>query len=242
MSFTYCSYQSMIESLKKNGYTITNYKEYINVERCVILRHDVDYDMSKAVEFAKFEKEVGIKATYMILVTSDFYNIFSRETIDYVTQIIEMGHDIGLHFDEKRYLTNNIDMSDKIYEEVRLLRKAIGYQNIKTVSMHRPSKDCIKKDIINGNDKIINTYNEIFLKDFKYVSDSRMHWREPIMDYIESSRYNRLHILTHPFWYEEQEEEIGLKLERFINRAKRDRTRNLQNNFTNLEEYIKERG
>ena len=241
MKFTYSEYQRMIELLNEKGYVITNYTEYAKHERCAILRHDVDYDMKKAVEFAKFENSLNVRATYMILVTSVFYNIFSKEVLDDVAHIIAMGHDIGLHFDEKQYLGEDVDIQKKMVEEVNLLKQATGCNNIRTISMHRPSKECIRTNIMVGNDEIINTYNDLFFKEFKYVSDSRMHWREPILDYINNTQYDRLHILTHSFWYENQEENIGEKLESFINRAKEDRILNLKNNFTNLDEYIEVR-
>lgn len=241
MKFTYSEYQRMIELLNEKGYVITNYTEYAKHERCAILRHDVDYDMKKAVEFAKFENSLNVRATYMILVTSVFYNIFSKEVLDDVAQIIAMGHDIGLHFDEKQYLGEDVDIQKKMVEEINLLKQATGCNNIRTISMHRPSKECIRTNIMVGNDEIVNTYNDLFFKEFKYVSDSRMHWREPILDYINNTQYDRLHILTHSFWYENQEENIGEKLESFINRAKEDRILNLKNNFTNLDEYIEVR-
>lgn len=241
MRFTYSEYQRMIELLDRKGYIITNYEEFSKYERCVILRHDIDYDMKKAVKFAEFEKSLNVHATYMVLVTSDFYNVFSKEVSNNIAQIRAMGHDIGLHFDEQKYLGEKENISKRIIEEINLLRQATGCKNIKTVSMHRPSKECIKTNIVYENNEIINTYNNLFFKEFKYVSDSRMHWREPVLDYINSMQYNRLHILTHSFWYEDREEKIDEKLKRFIDCAKGERIWNLKNNFTNLDEYIKER-
>ena len=52
---------------------------------------------------------------------------------------------------------------------------------------------------------MINSYSSKFFKEFKYLSDSRMHWRENVEAVIKSHDYHRLHILTHAFWYAKSE-------------------------------------
>ena len=51
---------------------------------------------------------------------------------------------------------------------------------------------------------MINSYGQTFFHDFKYLSDSRRRWREPVEEIIRSGTYDRLHILTHAFWYHKQ--------------------------------------
>lgn len=92
-------------------------------------------------------------------------------------------------------------VTEYIKKEIEMLSEIVG-KKINTVSMHRPSKLILDANIQIPN--IINSYGKIFFDGFKYVSDSRMHWREDVLKIVENRQYQSLHILTHPFWYSEK--------------------------------------
>ena len=50
MKFTYEGYGDLIDSLKNNGYGFADYENYRQFEKCVILRHDVDYDLQRVIK------------------------------------------------------------------------------------------------------------------------------------------------------------------------------------------------
>lgn len=102
--------------------------------------------------------------------------------------------------------------------------------------MHRPSKWIVENDI--QFERIINSYSKKFLLDFKYLSDSRMHWREDVLGIIDSERYDRLHILTHSFWYSYKNETINEKLIKFIDNGKIERYYSLKDNIRDLDEMV----
>lgn len=81
---------------------------------------------------------------------------------------------------------------------------------------------------------MINSYGQTFFHDFKYLSDSRRRWREPVEEIVASGRYDRLHILTHAFWYHQQEEPIEVTVRRFISSANQERYRQMEENITDL--------
>lgn len=155
-------------------------------------------------------------------------------------QIIENGHTIGLHFDEMRYPGISVDteaIKEKIIEESEVLGKAIK-SKVNIVSMHRPSRLTLEADLnIPG---IINSYGEIYVKKFKYLSDSRRRWREPVEEIIESGEYKKLHILTHAFWYNETEEDIYRSVTKFINQANRQRYQTMEANIRDLSSIMAE--
>lgn len=104
--------------------------------------------------------------------------------------------------------------------------------------MHRPSKSTLEADYaIPG---IVNSYGKTFFHDFKYLSDSRRRWREPVEDIIRAGEYDRLHILTHAFWYHEEEEEISRTVGDFIRSANRERWRQMAENITDLPAIMRE--
>ena len=49
MKFTYDGYTGLIELIRKEDYLIADYNNWKQCEKCVILRHDVDTDLQKAL-------------------------------------------------------------------------------------------------------------------------------------------------------------------------------------------------
>lgn len=241
MQFTYSSYENLLKLLLRNGYRFSNYHDYNNYKRPVILRHDIDFDLKKAVILAELENLLGVNSTYFVLLTSNFYNILSGESIELINRIRDLGHGIGLHFDETQYglLNNGVHFGEHVNNELDIMQKALGV-TVKCLSMHRPSRFTLENDLkFKG---VVNSYSKEFFKDFKYISDSRMCWREDIVETITSRMYERLHILTHPFWYSKHEESIKNKLLTFITDAKKERFLSIEDNFYNLQEFIEPEG
>lgn len=240
MEFTYDAYRGLLDRLKRHGYQIANYRNWRESSRCVILRHDIDNDIGKAVRMARMERIGGATSTYFVLLTSPFYNVFSKESSDGLKRIIAEGHTVGLHFDEARYLDIAGDaeaIKERILEEADLLGRVVG-SKVDVVSMHRPSRFVLEGDIqIPG---MINSYGQTYFKEFKYLSDSRMRWREPIDEIIESEEHERLHILTHAFGYHETEKDIRETVLSFINSGNYDRYQAMRSNITDLASIMSE--
>ena len=124
-----------------------------------------------------------------------------------IMHIKELGHDIGLHFDETNYALpsaydeRNEKIKELIIHEKNVMEKIIPGIKIESVSMHMPSKQTLEEDL-HFEDNFINSYSYKFFKKHKYISDSNMHWRENIYETIASGQYDNLHILTHPIWYD----------------------------------------
>ena len=104
--------------------------------------------------------------------------------------------------------------------------------------MHRPSPATLEADYdIPG---IVNSYGKTFFRDFKYLSDSRRRWREPVEEIIRSGEQDRLHILTHAFWYHDTEEDISQTVGDFIRIASRERYARMMENITDLPSILRE--
>ncbi len=239
MQFTYKAYSNMIELLREKGYIFSNYHNCVDVNKPVILRHDIDYSLEKALKLAKLEYELRVSSTYFVMLTTKFYNLMSRDNLKIVDKIKEYGHDIGLHFDEVNYPEYYYDthggVRDVIFQEARLFKQITGI-DVKSVSMHRPSQKTLNSDY--DLSPMMNSYSKYFFDEFKYISDSRRRWREDIEGIINAGEYNKLHILTHAFWY--NIEEIGIKdsIKEFIENANAERFYILSENISDLESII----
>lgn len=184
MDFTYNGYRSLVSKLREKGYCFADYHNWRNYSKAVIFRHDIDCSIEKAVEMAKLESGLGVKATYFVLITGDFYNVFSSPVIRQLRLIKGMGHDIGLHFDETCYDPEE-DMVRMIEYESEILSKVLG-EEILAVSMHRPSESTLKADWVIRNGAEVNCYGHQFFHEFKYLSDSRKYWSEDVDSIIDA--------------------------------------------------------
>lgn len=243
MEFTYAAYRALLSLLREEGYSVRNYHNYADAPRCVILRHDIDTSLPRAVRLAELEAEEGVQSTWFVLLRTDFYNVFSRSGREALDRICSLGHEIGLHFDEASYVPalGPEELVQSVIKECGLLSAlldGVSPSSVSVVSMHRPSRETLEADYdIPG---IINSYGKTFFRDFKYLSDSRRRWREPVEEIIRSGEHDRFHILTHAFWYHEEEEDISQTVGDFIRMANRERYRHMAENITDLESILKE--
>lgn len=242
MGFTYTAYRALLALLRQGGYAFTDYHAYQSHPRCVILRHDIDNSLPQALRLAEIEAEEGVKSTWFVLLRTDFYNPASAASQKMLRRIRELGHEIGLHFDEMAYACEGgaetcarVSTEELIVHEARILADICGCP-IATVSMHRPSKATLEADLqIPG---MVNSYGQTFFHDFKYLSDSRRRWREPVEEIIRGGEHDRLHILTHAFWYHEQEQDIAESVGAFIRSANAERYAQMLENITDLPSII----
>ena len=149
-----------------------------------------------------------------------------------------MGHEIGLHFDEMAYpeKAGHPDViKECIAKEADLLDKIIGHP-IKTVSYHRPTQAILDAQLeIPG---LINSYGDKFFHDYKYLSDSRRRWREPVLDIIRSKKYRQLHILTHAFWYNDEKKTLAESVGEFVNSGNAARWKTMHDNISDLDSIM----
>lgn len=241
MFFTYQSYAKMIRALREKNFAFVNYSNYRDQkDKAVILRHDVDFDPMSCYRIAEIEYLEKASSTFFFLLRSDFYNVLSPQVLPLVKELEEMGHFIGLHFDETAYCAD-ADLVKAIQGEAAILEDVLGH-SVGCVSMHRPSAKCLEGDWrIAGME---NSYSHELRAEYEYVSDSRRRWKKPIMDMIESCPPGvpqKLHILTHPFWYHEKEHGIEEDLSSFVDSAKHERLFALYHNVSNLDENVSRR-
>ena len=165
----------------------------------IILRHDVDYSVHRALALAKIESKQNIYSTYFFQLRSEFYNIFEKTISSKINQILELGHDVGLHFDlsvydkkTKKDITHNIKWEKKILSE--LLNKKIS-----VFSFHNPD---LKYALSIPDYKIsgmINTYSKKLKNSHYYISDSNGYWRfTRLYDLLKNHNQSKIQILIHP--------------------------------------------
>jgi hypothetical protein len=214
MRFTYGDYSDMMRQFLDRGYRFVSFKEAHSIlanggdPKFVILRHDIDFDLGKALEMALRDRELGIRSTFFFLIRTGLYNIFSAEGTRMVMDILSTGAMLGVHFDCAAYgdMKDPSSIASAVRKEAKVLEEWFG-RDVVAVSFHRPRTNPLVMGA--GQDistPFIHTYMKEFIDDQMYLADSRGVWAygEPLM----SERFRQgkpLHILTHPLWWNENE-------------------------------------
>ena len=131
MNFTYKDYQALIGLLRENGYAFSSYVNYPGKGKCVILRHDIDYSLEQAVKLARIEKDLGVRSTYFVLLTCDFYNVFSSgcQKVFYYKEIpeYEVKGDSMFLDSCNSMLSSNIVVWNKIFDKSLITKNNIKF-------------------------------------------------------------------------------------------------------------------
>ena len=199
--FTLRHYGDILERAREIGYIFSTFAQPPDEGLRIYLRHDVDVLPENSLEIAKLEHQAGVASTFFLMSSSPFYNLLEISTLAIFREISELGHQIGLHIDE-RVSPINVDLAEgiRIDEYFRFFIAFLPIQPV--ISFHMPTNAVL--NLSTGT--YVNAYSPPFFADIKYISDSRRRWREGCLcRWLEKNELRSLQVLTHPVWWNERE-------------------------------------
>jgi hypothetical protein len=210
MAFTWKNYQGMIEKFLDNGYVTCLYNQLDSSRSHLILRHDVDFSLNFAVDIAKIEAKMEVASSYFVLLRTEFYNLCSPQSWRLLMSLVELGHDVGLHFDASQYDQDIDSLEAAVAIECSILEKIIG-KDVTTISFHRPAKALLGLDRPFAGR--LHAYEPRFFDEIAYVSDSQGQFRygHPLEHEAFASK-SAMQLLTHPIWWRENAVENKMSL------------------------------
>lgn len=210
-SWQFAHYRECLSAAHSLGYELTTFRDYHRNSRkkkLIILRHDIDFSVPRALEFAKIERDLGIEATYFVRLHSPAYNPFEYKAYLILKEIQQMGHELGLHFEVFDFqAATGEDLIDIFRREKGALENILGVTLV-SAAQHgdytRVGPDYSHHFFTQVNPKQVgikyHTFDDRFFRQMKYISDSSGHWREGCMcQHI--GKHPRMQILTHPCWW-----------------------------------------
>lgn len=166
-------------------------------------RHDIDFSVHRASKMAEIEKEEEVRATYFVMLHSDFYSVMEKGINEKLSNIGRAGHDIGLHFDPTFYLFDekedfHVTLAENLRREKESLENIIN-RKVRAFSFHLPGTLNLGDLEDNEIAGMINVYGQSVKRSFRYCSDSNGYWRfERLKDFLSNSDDGKIQILTHP--------------------------------------------
>ncbi len=212
--FTYDQYIQFLKfSLNYRKFSFFNSEEQQDI---FILRHDIDVFLQPAVKIALLEKEIDISSTFFLLQTSPCYNPNTQNNHKMIMEIINLDHQIGLHFDPLVYQTIDINvLSQKLAQERDCLEQLIG-RKVSCFSLHNPS---VSGQMPQLDTDMINAYSINYFNNDSYLSDSCRNFRgKNPYDFVQKVKSKKAQLLFHPFHFSEHE--VGYK-KLFLNYTQR---------------------
>jgi hypothetical protein len=197
-TFSRSGYADFLAGAQNSGYQIRPMRDALKaaVMPTLLLRHDVDLSLRLALAMAELEHEHGVAATYLILPHNDFYAPFSPEGRRILLQMIQLGHEIGLHCDAAVYPQEATACCRAIQRDIETLQDITG-RKVVSASQHNPT---VSRAVDLGGLVDVDAYAPWLRQKFVYVSDSVMSWRSLTPWDLLASRKN-LQLLTHPIWW-----------------------------------------
>ncbi|MBM2820458.1 MAG: hypothetical protein HW405_218 [Candidatus Berkelbacteria bacterium] len=213
--FSYKHYREILKKALNKGFIISNFKNSNSKrgQKQIILRHDIDYIPYRALKIAQIEKSLGIYSTFFVRVHGEYYHPFEKKVYPIMSQIRNMGHEIGLHT-EARNLSEGFKTNIK---ELFLLEKNILEKifDLKIVSAAEHGDIGKPKNFWQNEIFTILNKKEVKIKfcpsdfkDYKYISDSLGKWKEGCLCQ-NLDTHDKIQSLTHPdLWGEGANEEL----------------------------------
>ncbi len=205
----YTTYRGIIKNIVETG-RYMDYAEALNADEFIVMRHDIEFSVDRAYNLAKIESECNFTSSYLVQITNNAYNALSKKNVDYLREMLNMGHKIGLHY-HRNGISDIARIKEDIIFQAQVLSEFLGI-GIDRFSFHRPEAEHLKVDI--SIDGMINCYGSYFFtytedastvdkSKVKYIADSNHQWKYGLPNEEYFSEYPKIQILTHPLSWTE---------------------------------------
>jgi hypothetical protein len=236
--FTFGHYRQILESGLESGYRFIAFEDLAGARDTepylCLLRHDCEGDLVTALRLGEMEKELGIISTYFVQLRSPLYNVLSRPQGRFVRALLDLGHRLGLHFDERSHdHASPAEIADLVDVERAMLGDEFGVP-VEVVSFHQPSARVLENQI---KVRCLNTYDRSDMRNLGYLSDSNWKWREDPIEAFRSRTHHHLQLLLHPECWTD----ISMPVERKWHQVLRDNVEISQQTLLEREDTYKRR-
>jgi hypothetical protein len=190
-----------------------------NRSSTLFLRHDIKLSLSRALPMAEIEHEYDLPATYMVRSDSPLYSLNERQARVQLLELIQMGHEVGLHFDlpgaEQQSQSFMRIITIKLHVACDQLEQIIC-RPVRTVSFQRPIPLVFRGPLqidgrVNADAGALRAW---------CVSDIGGKWREsePLAT-LSRPQGPALQMILHPIWWGEHNVAAPRRLQEFFDIA-----------------------
>lgn len=196
--FTVTVYATLLKTILDDGYIVQTFEQYLNsrnnlpverqTARILILRHDVDKRPEQALKIALLEHEQNVCSTYYFRIVPASFDTAI------ITKIVELGHEIGYHYEDLSLAGGNMEQAVGLFEQH--LKQLRNICPVKTICMHGSpfsrwdNRLLWTKINYRDYDLIGEPYLDLDFNQVLYISDTGRNWnnvKSNIRDKIKSN-------------------------------------------------------
>ena len=182
MIFTYQHWDNFCRELAEKGVkSIPTRDIKASTTNYVVLKHDVETNVSKAYQLAAIEHKYGHRGSYYV----QAYLMHDEKNIFMLREMQEMGHEISYHYDVMDSSKGDLDKAIKEFSDNKQIFEKNGFV-ISTVCQHgnpvvervgyTSNRDFFRSDLVRSlypkiRDVMVNLKNDV-PTDFVYFSDA----------------------------------------------------------------------
>jgi len=199
MVFEYKKWDEFCKNLHDNSLiSIPACEVKETVGKYIVLKHDVETDVPRALELAKIEHKYGHRGSYYV----QAYLMVNKKNVDILREMQHMGHEISYHYDVMDSNKGNLEKAIVEFEKNIHLFECNGFHII-TVCQHgnpvvervgyTSNRDFFRSQRVQalypGIADIMVDFKEKFGTDYTYYSDAGRRF-STIYDPINNDRIN----------------------------------------------------
>ena len=185
MIFVYKKWAEFCSELNKKGFTsIPACEVKPDSGNYIVLKHDVETDVSHAFRIAQIENQYGHRGSYYI----QAYLLEDKRNVEMLSEMQNMGHEISYHYDVLDSCKGDFDKAIAEFEKNRILFESNGFDII-TVCQH--GNPIIERKGYHSNRDFFR--NEKVSELYPDISDIMVNFKEKIpTDYLYFSDAGRM--------------------------------------------------
>ena len=190
----------------------------------LFLRHDIKMSLHKALRMAEIEHEYGMPATYMVRSDSLLYSLTGRQARILLLELVQMGHEVGLHFDLAHETRQSSSFLRLVEAEIQTACERIEQiicRPVRSLSFQRSLPLLFDGPLlINGR---VNADGQELRA--WCISESGGHWRdgEPLPQ-LKRPTGPALQLILHPIWWGDERMIAPQRLQEFFDFATREKS------------------
>ncbi|MDM8002930.1 MAG: hypothetical protein QUS66_08450 [Bacteroidota bacterium] len=188
MDFTTGKYKLLLSALKGCGVPFACFSEIAGgqIDRFIVMRHDVDKKPENALKLARIEAEESVKASYHFRAEEGGFHD------SYVSEISGLGHEIAYHYEDLSVVAARLHGSRNeieppvVAEAVARFRMNLGrirrLSPVKVISMHGSPLSPTDNRLLwryhdyHSDGIICEPYMDIDMSDILYLTDTGRRW------------------------------------------------------------------
>ncbi|MEW6753618.1 MAG: hypothetical protein AB1505_21935 [Candidatus Latescibacterota bacterium] len=199
------AYRGVLRAALESGYVFGSMEDCAAGQvpgQCVLLRHDVDYSLERAVQLARLNAECGVRGTFFVQVRSPVYNLLHPASLDCCRELAAAGQELGLHAPYPDPGEPAARVVTRLAGDVALCEEQVGVRFARVVAWHNPPPRLGEQPDLLAGSGLASAYHRPLFVPGCYLADSNL--RNRADDFVALFRARSLplvQVLIHPLYW-----------------------------------------